>query len=247
VELTNIYNLSPDSIQGDASGGNAPSGSETKISADAPITVSGSGTEEDPYALGIDPTAIPVITPSETVTNGNTIATVGVNGEVIPIKEKITTLAYDYDKYSGKLTLTYENEGDTQLPIDIELSAYQTVFLDTEDPNTSTVFSDHISPAVHDPELATLPNKVYRTPRGAAYIYDSGAYYPISQATTTLWTSNNQTDTINLPITPTNDRISLHINGVYYPPDYYELASNVLSWHGPFSIEVADTVSIFFY
>lgn len=132
-------------------------------------------------------------------------------------------------------------------------TAYSVVFTNTEDPSTSTIFSDHLTPAVANPTLKNKPYKIYRTPSGSAFVYDVdpdtdiGQYVALGQAVIREWRVTGVTNNFSLPYIPPNNRIMLYVNGVYYDETNYALAGQAVSWSGPFTIEPYDTVKIFFF
>jgi len=132
-------------------------------------------------------------------------------------------------------------------------TAYSVVFMNSEDPASATIFSDHLTPAIANPKLKNKPYKLYRAPSGTTYVYDVdpdtniGTYIPIGQAAISEWRTTGLSNNFTLPTTPVNGRIGLFINGVHYDDTVYAIAGTSVSWSGSFPIEPSDNIKVFFF
>lgn len=132
-------------------------------------------------------------------------------------------------------------------------TAYSVVFINSENPVSASIFSDHLTPAVANPKLRNKPYKIYRTPTGTTFVYDvdpttgAGQYIALGQVSIQEWRASGLSGNFSLPLEPPKDRIMLFINGVYYDDTYYDLSGIQVNWTGPFPIEPCDAVKVFFF
>lgn len=147
------------------------------------------------YSANASDCASSLVTISGTLAEGNTIATVTIDGTPTDIKETVTDITgFAYNRVTSALILEYFREDGVTTTAEVNLAPALTAFLNTSDPNTATIFSQETPATVNDPTLRENSSFILIGTDGSLWVWDGDSYVtsppPVAQTEWNLQGTN---------------------------------------------------------